>query len=185
MLLLLGAPTALGRDSSSWAKKYYPYPFSLELDVDVHRVGALYQEIIDLISDGEKIPDSAFDAASYEFQASWDEWGRGYKPAPYKLRADGRGADEDEEPVAARKSKKIADREIMDSAGSTFLVRLNWSPSETAADAFVRIDRMATRANAVKALHNLAKQGEAPPLSRKTHLKSSDELSHFDRFLSV
>ncbi len=65
------------------------------------------------------------------------------------------------------------------------LVRLDWDPSERIADTFVRIDRMATRADAVKALHNLAKQGEAPHLSRRTHLKSSDELSHFDRFLTV
>ena len=30
LLLLLGAPAALGRDSSVWAQNYYPYPFSLE-----------------------------------------------------------------------------------------------------------------------------------------------------------
>lgn len=30
MLLLLGAPAALARDSSVWAKNYYPYPFSLD-----------------------------------------------------------------------------------------------------------------------------------------------------------
>ncbi len=30
LLLLLGASTALGRDNSVWAQKYYPYPFSLE-----------------------------------------------------------------------------------------------------------------------------------------------------------
>ncbi len=41
------------------------------LEIDVHRVGALYQQIIDLISDEELIPDSMFDAESYEFQASW------------------------------------------------------------------------------------------------------------------
>ena len=59
------------------------------LEIDVDRVGALYQEIIDLISDEELIPNSMFDAESYEFQASWDEWGRSYKPAPYELQADG------------------------------------------------------------------------------------------------
>ena len=61
----------------------------LEIKADVHRVGALYEEIIELISDEQKIPDSAFDAATFEFQASFDEWGRNYKPAPYKLEADG------------------------------------------------------------------------------------------------
>ena len=226
LLLLLGAPTAFGRDNSEWASQYYPYPFSLEplsldtlacfvyaempeikvpfdksvdkdlaglitdvrkrmatnfragtLDIDVHRVGALYQQIIDLISDENRIPDSAFDEASYEFQASWDEWGRGYKPAPYALRADGTRIPEDDDEIAAL--------EIKDSVASSFIVRLDWDPSEPAAETFVRVDRMATRADAVKALHALANQGEAPHLSQKAHLKSSDELSHFDRFLKV
>ena len=30
-----------------------------------------------------------FDELSYEFQASWDEWGRGYKTAPRQLDAEG------------------------------------------------------------------------------------------------
>ena len=223
VLLLLGAPTALGRDNSEWASQYYPYPFSLEpmsletlacfvyaempdikagssmdpevarliadvrrrmaakfpagmLDINVHRVGALYQQIIDLIADEKLIPDSAFDESSYEFQASWDEWGRGYKPAPYELKADGSRASGD---------GKIEAVEIKDGADSTFLVRLKWDPTEPASETFVRIDRMATRADAIKALHALAKQGEAPHLSQKAHAKSSDELSHFDRFLKV
>ncbi len=54
---------------------------------DVHRVGALYNEIIDLISDEQRIPDTEFDESSYDFQASWDPWGRGYRPAPYELDA--------------------------------------------------------------------------------------------------
>ncbi len=116
LLLVLGAPAALGRDSSVWAQDYYPYPFSLEpvtldtlacfvyaempaidpdrdvdddelkallkdviarvttrfedpnhrlpggrMPLDAHRVGELYQEIIDVIGDPDKIPDTAFD----------------------------------------------------------------------------------------------------------------------------
>jgi len=44
----------------------------------VARVGALYQAIIEILSDAKKIPDGLFHAESYPFQASWDEWGRGY-----------------------------------------------------------------------------------------------------------
>ena len=223
VLLLLGAPPALDRDDSVWARKYYPYPFSLEplsletlacfvyaempeikgafdtaLEpkpaellqkvfetvatkfgpdhaLDVHRVGALYDEIIALISDEDRIPDSAFNGASYEFQASWDEWGRGYKPEPYELQPDGSRTPVDAERITRQKKDK---------ASSKFLVRLDWDTSE-AVEAYVRIDRMATRANAVKALHNIAKQGEAPHLSRKAHLKHTHEFSHFDRFLKV
>jgi hypothetical protein len=46
---------------------------------DVNRVGMLYAQLIDLLGDETVIPDSAFDAPSFEFQASWDEWGRGYR----------------------------------------------------------------------------------------------------------
>lgn len=50
----------------------------------LHRVGALYSTMMDLIGapkPGQKpyLPDSDFDASTYPFQASWDEWGRGYQ----------------------------------------------------------------------------------------------------------
>jgi hypothetical protein len=44
----------------------------------VMRVGQLYQTLIDVLSDPMKIPDAQFRAETYPFQASWDEWGRGY-----------------------------------------------------------------------------------------------------------
>lgn len=44
----------------------------------VHRVGALYSMLHELLSDREAIPDSAFRASTYPYQANWDEWGRGY-----------------------------------------------------------------------------------------------------------
>jgi Ferritin-like len=43
-----------------------------------HRVGLLYQLMIDLLSDGHALPDSVFRVETVPFQASWDEWGRGY-----------------------------------------------------------------------------------------------------------
>jgi hypothetical protein len=63
--------------------------FGSGFHANVHRVGTLYEEIIDLISNERRIPDSMFDESSYEFQASWDEWGRGYKAAPRQLDAAG------------------------------------------------------------------------------------------------
>jgi hypothetical protein len=41
--LLLGAPATLARDNSTWAEKYYPYPFSLDpLDLDNVELFRLY-----------------------------------------------------------------------------------------------------------------------------------------------
>jgi hypothetical protein len=198
--LLLGSTVEIGRDSSPWARQYYPYPFTLEpvslvslscfvyaeapplaaLEVDyskheydlvkdeilprlrtnfgaefqteVHRVGQLYEEIIDLISNPDRIPEEMFDESSYEFQASWDEWGRGYKAAPRQLDAEGN------------------------------LVGPKPKPEH---EAVVQIDRMATRADAIKALRALAVQGEAPHLRNPLLPDSADEVSHFDRFLKI
>jgi hypothetical protein len=50
-----------------------------EVGGTVNRVGRLYEELIDVIGDPALVPDSTFDAASMPFQASWDEWGRGYR----------------------------------------------------------------------------------------------------------
>lgn len=45
----------------------------------VNRVGALYEAIIGIVQDPAKLPDELFRAETYPFQASWDEWGRGYR----------------------------------------------------------------------------------------------------------
>lgn len=60
---------------------------------DMHQVGELYAEIIALIADPKRIPDSVFNEASYDMQASWDDWGRGYKPAPRTITPDGNLAE--------------------------------------------------------------------------------------------
>jgi len=222
ILLFLGAPATLGRDNSVWAEKYYPYPFSLDpltleslscfvyaempdpdsqtfmdlspddqdtlrdligkverrftddqgkVKADVHRVGALYDEIIDLIGSERWIPDSEFNESSFEFQASWDAWGRGYRPAPYELNAEGSRTDEDGD----RKEAEENQQEV-----------------ELVVDAYVRVDRVATRAQAVKALIAIATQGEAPEVILKAaHMKhkapdeGDDEPSHFDRFFAI
>lgn len=47
--------------------------------VKPNQVGKLYGTMIKLFSDERFIPDSDFRASTYPFQASWDEWGRGYQ----------------------------------------------------------------------------------------------------------
>ncbi|MGW5055628.1 ferritin-like domain-containing protein [Actinokineospora sp. NPDC004072] len=44
----------------------------------VNRVGALFARIDAIVADRERIPDSAFQANTLPYQATWDEWGRGY-----------------------------------------------------------------------------------------------------------
>jgi len=50
-----------------------------EVGGTVNRVGRLYEELAAVVGDGALVPDDTFDAASRPFQASWDEWGRGYR----------------------------------------------------------------------------------------------------------
>jgi hypothetical protein len=205
LLRLVGGPLNFARRNPPWDSPYFPFPFRLEplslksvacyiyaempdrkalgaargrskparfrkfLDHelerierivhrragdDAHRVGALYAEIIELVSDPVRIPDSAFNADSYSAQASWDEWGRGYQPDPVQLTATGNRASDGAEEPAGRPSTRRA---------------------------HVLVPRMATRAQAIEALHEISGQGEA------LHLRRHDtgEPSHFERFLEI
>ena len=124
---------------------------------DMHQVGELYAEIIELISDHKRIPDSIFDDTSFDRQASWDDWARGYKPAPRLVDPEG-NLDRENDPASRKPPPTLAHR-----------------------DAHVQVERAATRAQAIKALQALAAQGEAP------HLREDDtgEPSHFDRFVQI
>ena len=55
----------------------------------VHPVAEIYQQIMDLLANSKLIPESALHPETYALQASWDEWGRGYKPDPRPLDAAG------------------------------------------------------------------------------------------------
>jgi hypothetical protein len=44
----------------------------------IQRVGILLDTILDLFRDETLMPDSVFRTETYEYQANWDEWGRGY-----------------------------------------------------------------------------------------------------------
>jgi hypothetical protein len=147
--------------------------FGSKFKSDVHRVGELYEQIIDLISDRSVIPDEMFDDSSYEFQASFDEWGRGYKPAPRQLDAEGNLVDDNLNP--GKEERKSGDDKRKPSDDER----------KPADDGIVQIDRMATRADAIRSLKALAAQGEAPHLRNPLLLDSEDEISHFDRFLTI
>ena len=136
---------------------------------DMHQVGELYAEIIALIADPKRIPDSAFNEATYDMQASWDDWGRGYKPAPRTVTPDGNFAEPYGDPLSSEPPSPYA------------------SPLAGRA-AHLLIDRAATRAQAVKALRALAEQGEAPHLKKASDLKKDEETwkpSHFERFAEI
>jgi len=45
-------------------------------------VDKIYNPVIEILKDPDKIPDSAFRRSSYASQASWDEWGKNYRPTP-------------------------------------------------------------------------------------------------------
>lgn len=47
--------------------------------ISPHRVGELFELILDLLKQPDFISDEVFQANTYPFQAKWDEWGRGYK----------------------------------------------------------------------------------------------------------
>lgn len=50
-----------------------------DVGMPVNRVGELYAELLRLLGNQALLPDTVFDAESVAFQASWDEWGRGYR----------------------------------------------------------------------------------------------------------
>ncbi len=60
-----------------------------EVGGTVNRVGRLYEELVEVVGDPQLVPDGTFDAASSAFQASWDEWGRGYRRGERRERENG------------------------------------------------------------------------------------------------
>lgn len=44
-----------------------------------HRVSELFELLIPLVQNPDYLPDEVFQADTYPYQASWDEWGRGYQ----------------------------------------------------------------------------------------------------------
>jgi hypothetical protein len=51
----------------------------VDIGAPINRVGELYAELSRVLNDPALVPDAEFDADSVAFQATWDEWGRGYR----------------------------------------------------------------------------------------------------------
>lgn len=67
-----------------WGKENLKYEIEIYKKVNSetrhhHRVGELFDLVLKLIKDPKVIPDDAFQPNTFPFQATWDEWGRGYK----------------------------------------------------------------------------------------------------------
>ncbi len=101
---------------------------------DPHPVEVVYEEIIELIADTKKIPDSAFQEQTFRTQASWDDWGRGYQPPLKMLDAEGNLANTQPKAPASERGANVL------------------------------IMPIATRTQAVAALRAISEQGEAPHL---------------------
>ena len=105
--------------------------------VPVHPVAEVYREIMKLLADTKRIPESALQPDTYSLQASWDEWGRGYKPAPRELDAAGN----------LIKTTREVDRQAQ-------------------FDSNVLIFQVATRTDALAALEAVSLQGEGAQESK-------------------
>jgi hypothetical protein len=100
----------------------------------VHPVAEIYREIMDLLADTKRIPESALHPETYLRQASWDEWGRGYKPDPRPLDAAGNLEDQTKAQEKAREKAQF--------------------------DSHVLVFKVATRTEALAALLQVSLQGE-------------------------
>lgn len=68
---------------SDWLESDDPFAVEIRESVnttvdDPHTVGALFIVLLQLINDPKVISDETFQAATYNYQAKFDEWGRGY-----------------------------------------------------------------------------------------------------------
>jgi Ferritin-like len=124
------------------------------------RVEELYAKIVDIIKNPTLIPDSAFHSETYAIQASWEEWGKGYKPY---------AVDPESNPAAGALGP------IMEP-----LRRVPFPIAPMAAQARVIVSPVASRTQVLAALQLIGEQGEA------TQFKPEDDQpSHFDRFINI
>jgi hypothetical protein len=136
-------------------------------------VGALYRDIIRIMSNPKCIPDSAFQADNFRFQASWDDWGRGYslKAATHGSTKKKETTKESQEESNDDPRREDADYD-MDEMKKT-MEEIKDDPRR----ANVIIDRIATRTQAKAALNRIFEQGEAA--------RTVSSASHFYRFFSI
>lgn len=115
----------------------------LQKGVQLHSVGEIYTDIIALFQKRDfkghyYIPDSAFQEQSVHVQASWDDWGRGYRPDPRPLDAEGNRIEPSGGVAHSGTSK-----------------------------AYVMVAQVATRTEALQSLEAISAQGEGPHRTEK------------------
>jgi len=112
-----------------------------------HRVGQLYGKIVSIIKSPKPlIPDSAFHPGTYSSQASWDEWGKGYKP--FNL--------DSQSPAGLFAPLRPAGQHL----------------PPTAAPARIIVSQVASRTEALAALQLVGEQGEAAEFHADHYLPS-------------
>lgn len=130
-----------------------------------HRVEQLYGKIVSIVKNPNLIPDSAFHPETYPLQASWEEWGKGYKP--YTL-----------DPESSTAQEAPPDSKPWFGPGpappSTFQV------PPVAAQARVILTQVASRTEVLAALQLIGEQGEAASFNA-----DDNQPSHFDRFIGI
>jgi hypothetical protein len=137
----------------------------------VVRVGELYAELIRVLSDSAKVPDNEFRGETYPYQASFDEYGRGY--------AAGARGDPRRTPPAPAVPPRFASAPAAPPRTDPQLVAPDPNGS-AAATPDVLVVRAASRTDAVAALRDIAEQGEAIEI-----VAAGSEDSHFVRFLNL
>lgn len=121
----------------------------------VHPVAEVYREIMTLLKDPKRIPESALHPETYLWQASWDEWGRGYKPNPRALDPEGN------------------------------LVKITKEVDRAAQfDSHVLVYQVATRTDALAAIEAVSLQGEGTKIPDNDK-PGGGEWSHFRRFIKI
>lgn len=135
-------------------------------------VGILYREIIDVIGNENWIPDSDLHELSYETQASWDDWGRGYAPDPKLLTPSG----DVKQPSLHHRTSVIVMR------------------AATRTDALLALHAISSQGEAEHLKHphrirlDTSRSTEKPDPERdedEAHEKHDEEPSHFERFLAI
>ena len=148
---------------------------------NVHKVGAIYKRMVNILRDPDRIPDSLLHGDSIRFQASADEWGRSYGIATL--------ADlQRQKPSTKGASRKFSEFIDVFTQGPTSVLSkfvnqvqqfesryLELSVAEreafttNQAHAAVMIERVATRQQALDALSHIAAQGEGRMYMLQSH----------------
>jgi hypothetical protein len=155
---------------------------------NVHKVGVLYKRMIQILSDADRIHDSVFQGSSVRFQASADEWGRGYgiatptdlslpkKPPVRKPPTKKKTSDKFDELIRVLTEEPTYQRHELVNRMYKFrdcYSKLTEPERQAIVDnatrADVMIERVATRQQAIDALSHIAAQGEGHIFKLQSH----------------